>query len=160
MQTDGTDGSDYGVDILTFSAPATTAANPDPGDDQLFGGGGADTIDGNAGDDTIDGGGGNDRLTGGDGFDTFIVSAGLDEITDFNTGAGQNIEDGDQTNNDFLDLAPYYDNISEARADLDDDSLLNQSNTTDSQGRDVDYTDNTALPGEIALTGVSSSEMT
>ncbi len=134
----------------------------DGGDDadSLFGGADGDTLLGGDGDDTIDGGAGDDLQTGGDGFDTFIVSAGDDTISDFNTGAGQNFDDGDQTNNDFVDLAPYYDTFFEARADLADDGLLNQSNATDSKGRNVDYGDNTALPGTIAMPGTAPADLT
>ncbi|MBA4491627.1 Hint domain-containing protein, partial [Paracoccus sp. S1E-3] len=77
------------------------------GSDQLFGGDGADSLFGNAGQDLLDGGAGADTLTGGEGFDTFIAGTG-DTITDFNTGAGQNLTDGNQANNDFVDLSGYY----------------------------------------------------
>ena len=81
-------------------------------------------------------------------------------ITDFNTGEGQNIDDGDPANNDFIDLDPFYDNIFEARADLADDGILNQSNTLDAKGRSVDYGDNTSLPGTVELQGVAPSGLT
>ena len=58
------------------------------GNNTLNGGEGLDTIYGGEGNDKIIGGKGNDILTGNDGIDTFLYdkSAGLDTITDFNTG--------------------------------------------------------------------------
>ncbi len=59
------------------------------GDNTLNGGEGVDTIYGGEGLDKIIGGKGNDILTGNDGIDTFLYdtkAAGLDTITDFNTG--------------------------------------------------------------------------
>ncbi len=78
------------------------------GDDTLEGGADNDTLDGGADDDTLDGGAGSDQLTGGTGDDTFIVSGGADTITDFNVGNTGAIDDGDQTNNDFVDLSGFY----------------------------------------------------
>ena len=78
------------------------------GDDSLVGGAGTDTLDGGTGGDLLNGGTGIDRLTGGEGFDTFVASAGADTILDFNTGTGQNISNGTQTDNDFIDLGGYY----------------------------------------------------
>ena len=78
------------------------------GDDTLEGNEGDDTLGGGYGRDLLDGGTGNDLLTGGEGFDTFIASEGADRIQDFNTAGGQNFGDGDQTNNDFIDLGGYY----------------------------------------------------
>lgn len=69
---------------------------------------GDDTLTGGEGNDTLDGGFGTDTLTGGDGFDVFIADGSPDLIVDFNTATGQNINDGDQTNNDFVDLSFYY----------------------------------------------------
>lgn len=51
---------------------------------------------------------GDDTLCGGDGDDTFVVVAGNDVITDFNTGNTGSIRDGDQSNNDFVNLSGYY----------------------------------------------------
>jgi Ca2+-binding RTX toxin-like protein len=53
----------------------------------------ADTISGNGGNNFLEGQGGSDTLTGGAGLDHFIYSAvndGLDHITDFSGGGGQN----------------------------------------------------------------------
>lgn len=86
------------------------------GNDSLYGGAGADKLYGGAGFDSLEGGGGNDLLdggvgadvnTGGEGFDTFIAGTG-DTITDFNTATGQDYDDGNQANNDFVDLSGYY----------------------------------------------------
>ncbi|WP_106745275.1 Hint domain-containing protein [Yoonia maritima] len=117
------------------------------GDDILDGGAGNDTIDGDGGDDRITGGADNDTLTGGDGNDTFVYNAGDgdDVITDFNTGTGQDINDGDQTNNDFLDLSTFYTNLAEARADLNDDGVLNNASLGG---------------GSITLTGVAADDLT
>lgn len=90
-----------------------------PGDDSICGGEGDDTIYGEAGDDTIGGEVGNDLiiggegadvLTGGEGDDEFVYNAGdgADTITDFGTGNTGDIKDGDQTNNDLVDLSGFH----------------------------------------------------
>ncbi|MFV0410944.1 MAG: Hint domain-containing protein [Paracoccus sp. (in: a-proteobacteria)] len=115
------------------------------GDDTLLGGTGIDLIWGGTGNDYIDGGEGADGVEGGLGFDTFVAGNG-DTITDFNTAHGQNINDGDRSNNDFVDLSAFYNdaNLAEInaarvakgltpynnplqwlRADQDDDGVLN-----------------------------------
>lgn len=68
------------------------------------------TIDTGLGDDTLGGGAGNDMLTGGLGNDTFVYTAsgGMDTITDFGAGNTGSIYDGDQTNNDLVDLSSFY----------------------------------------------------
>jgi hypothetical protein len=136
----------------TYSASGVPAGVE--GNDSIDGGAGNDSINGNGGNDTLIGGTGNDTLTGGEGFDRFIYRAGdgNDTITDFNTGTGQNITDGNQANNDFLDLSAFYTNIFELRADLADDGILNQSVGN--------YADNTAMGGSITLTGVSGANLT
>jgi Ca2+-binding RTX toxin-like protein len=98
-----------------------------------------------------------DRLTGGAGDDVFLVGSGADTITDFNTGNTGALDDGNSTNNDFIDLSGYYDNLSELYADQADDGILNQSNTTDSKGRAVDYSDNTRFGAENSLTFTGAS---
>jgi|GEM_PF-195458 len=67
-------------------------------------------IDTGDGDDTLTGGAGNDTLIGGAGNDTFVYAAGagMDTITDFGTGNTGSIYDGDQTNNDLVDLSSFY----------------------------------------------------
>jgi Ca2+-binding RTX toxin-like protein len=151
---DGGGGADTiiggsGNDVITGGGPMSG----DPGD-SLSGGAGNDIILGDAGDDTIDGGSGsdfiaggagNDLLTGGEGDDYFVhmPGDGLDTITDFNIGNTGTLDDGDVENNDFIDLSGYYDHISELYADQADDGVLNQSNTMDTRGNAVDYSDNT-----------------
>ncbi|WP_052700981.1 Hint domain-containing protein [Loktanella sp. S4079] len=117
------------------------------GDDVIDGGAGNDVIDGDAGNDTLIGGADNDTLTGGEGNDTFVYNAGDgdDVITDFNTGSGQVLDDGDATNNDVLDLSAFYSNLAEARADLNDDGVLNNASLGG---------------GSITLTGVNASDLT
>ena len=132
----------------------------DTGSDTLDGGLGDDTLTGGNEDDTLTGGAGNDNLTGGAGDDTFVYSVGdgLDTISDFNSGNSGTLTDGDATNNDFIDLSAFYDNIWELYADYDDDSILNQSNATTLNGKAVDFTDNSQfLAGEgIVFSGESA----
>lgn len=80
------------------------------GDDTLDGGIDQDTIEGGAGNDDIIGGHGDDEMSGGDGDDIFEEAGGdgADTITDFNVGNSGSINDGDQTNNDFVDLSQFY----------------------------------------------------
>jgi hypothetical protein len=86
------------------------------GRDTLLGGSGNDTMNGGDNADTLDGGDGNDVMRGGDGRDTFIVSAGLDRITDFSTrfdkidisGTGLVFADLDTNGNGRLDNADAY----------------------------------------------------
>lgn len=126
------------------------------GADTMTGGDGADTLLGGGGDDTLIGGLGDDSLSGGDGNDLFVYSVGdgADTITDFNTGNSGALNDGDDTNNDFIDLSAFYDDIWELHADQADDGVLNQSN----DGVDgVDYSDNTSLAGgSLTFTGASA----
>ncbi|MBT8410505.1 MAG: Hint domain-containing protein, partial [Octadecabacter sp.] len=113
------------------------------------GGAGNDTLIGGSGNDSIDGGAGDDTLTGGAGNDVFVYTGGSDIIADFNTGNTGTINDGDATNNDSIDLSGRYDTLFELWADQADDGILNQSNTTDTKGNAVDYSDNTEFaPGE------------
>ena len=78
------------------------------GQDSIHGGSGNDTVDGGDGNDVLRGGEGNDTLTGGSGNDIFSEQSGADTITDFNVGNTGSIDDGDQTNNDFVDLSEFY----------------------------------------------------
>jgi Ca2+-binding RTX toxin-like protein len=66
------------------------------GDDELFGNNGADDLRGGAGDDLLNGGLGADTLTGGADSDTFRIDQigdGIDQILDFEAGAGGDILD-------------------------------------------------------------------
>lgn len=158
----GCDGNDF---LSGDDRPGTNSAG---GDDLVFGGSGNDTIVGGFGDDTLVGranndilfgGAGNDRVFGGDGSDLLSGIEGQDSleggtgedtfiaqsdatIVDFNNSEGS-ITDGDQPNNDFVDLAGYYNPetlatwndlhpdqtfatpIEWLRADQDDDGTLN-----------------------------------
>ncbi|KIN71487.1 Hint domain-containing protein [Sulfitobacter guttiformis] len=139
---EGGDGNDL---ISTFD-----------GDDLVSGGDGNDTVEAGAGDDTITGGTGNDRLTGGGGDDIFHYTAGdgADTITDFNSGNSGALNDSDTTNNDFIDLSAFYDDIWELHADQADDGILNQSN----EGVDgADYSDNDSFgSGSLTFSGASA----
>lgn len=144
-----------GNDTLYGQAGADTL-NGGGGADLLYGGGDADSLNGGAGADTLDGGLGDDTLTGGAGNDVFIISGGNDTITDFNTGNSGTITDGDTTNNDFVDLSGYYETLYELWADQRDDGILNQSNTLDTRGNAVDYSDNTQFgTGSLTFTGAT-----
>ena len=123
-------------------------------DDSLLGGAGADTIVGGDGADTIDGGEDDDFLTGGDDDDLFVYFAGQgdDTISDFNFGNTGALGDGDPTNNDFIDLTDFYTNLTEARADIADDGILNQSIG--------DFDDNTDLDGSLTLAGITPGGLT
>ncbi len=122
------------------------------GNDTLTGGTGNDTLLGGADNDVIEAGAGDDSLVGGDGDDTFVVSTGNDTISDFNTGNSGAIDDGDQSNNDFIDLSQYYGHIAELRADLNDDGVLNQSIGN--------YSDSSSLGATLTLAGASSGDLT
>lgn len=132
------------------------------GDDSVFGGSGNDVLLGEAGNDTLVGGTGNDTLTGGAGNDVFVFNPGdgNDTITDFNAGNTGPTNDGNSGNNDFINLSSYYDNLSELRADFEDDGLLNQSNALNTFGQAVDYSNNTAMGGSIAFTGATKKSFT
>ena len=123
----------------------------DADDDEIYSNNGADTISGGTGTDTISGGGGNDTFL-------YAVGDGHDTITDFNTGNSGTISDGDNTNNDFINLSALYDNLSELYADQADDGVLNQSNAADTKGRTVDYSDNAQFGAgdSLSFTGASA----
>ncbi|TNF23049.1 MAG: hypothetical protein EP318_01525 [Rhodobacteraceae bacterium] len=161
---------DHGDDMIE-GGDGADALSGGAGYDELFGEGGNDTLDGGLSDDFLMGGAGNDQLsggdgadwleggtgddtlTGGDGNDTFgyMPGDGHDTITDFNTGHTGTLDDGNSFNNDYVDLSGYYDHLSELWADQADDGILNQSNTTNSKGGAVDYSDNTQF-GSGSLT--------
>lgn len=112
---DDTLHGDAGDDLLEGGA----------GDDSLDGGEGNDSLDGGAGNDYLDGGAGADTLTGGEGFDTFVAGIG-DLITDFNAGIdAADFVDGDDANNDLVDLSAYYnyENLAIINAQREGDGL-------------------------------------
>ncbi|MDF3414786.1 hypothetical protein HKX54_10005 [Sulfitobacter sp. M57] len=152
LSGDGGDDTIYGQDDDdTISGGAGDDLLDGGGDDDVItGGAGSDTIIGGSGNDTIDGGDGDDSLTGGEGNDVFTYGGGNDTISDLNFGATGTLDDGDDSNNDFVDLSGYYDHISELYADQADDGILNQSNT-------ADYSDNTQFgSGSLVLQGVTA----
>ena len=60
-------------------------------DSKLLGRKSDDTIIGGDGSDILDGRAGSDVLTGGPGADFFVISSGVDRITDFNPSEGDQI---------------------------------------------------------------------
>lgn len=92
IQTDGSDGSDFTVQNVSFTLPPQKL---EEGDDTLFGGAGADTIYGEGGDDYIAGGSGDDSLIGGQGADTLIGGEGDDRliVAEGDTAYGQSGDD-------------------------------------------------------------------
>ena len=149
---------DGGGNILAGNAGADTLLGGG-GADYLVGGTEGDSLVGGTGDDTLDGETGSDTLTGGTGDDTFLydVGDGADTITDFNAGNTGTLDDGDNTNNDFIDLSGFYDNLQELYADQADDGILNQSNTLDAKGRAVDYSNNASFgSGSLTFTGAAA----
>ena len=169
---DGDDGA-AGADLI-FGEDGNDTIIGDAGNDTLSGGAGADSIfagadddsvtgdtgndwiSGESGNDTLEGGTGDDTLLGGTGDDTFTYTAGdgNDTIADFNTGNTGTLSDGISTNNDFINLSAFYDDIWELHADQADDGVLNQSN----DGVDgVDYANNTSFgSGSLTFTGASA----
>jgi hypothetical protein len=147
-------GPEYSVTGVPAGVEGNDSLDGGAGTDTRWGAGGNARIAGGTGNDSVDGGTGDDTVAGGDGDDVFVFEAGDgdDVITDFNTGNSGALNDGDQTNNDFLDLDPFYGSISEVRDDLNDDGILNQSTGV--------ATGSTALGGSITLTGVSASDIT
>jgi hypothetical protein len=147
-------GPEYSVTGVPAGVEGNDSLDGGAGNDTISGEGGNASMDGGTGNDSVDGGTGDDTVAGGDGDDVFVFEAGDgdDVITDFNTGNSGALNDGDQTNNDFLDLDPFYGSISEVRDDLNDDGILNQSTGV--------ATGSTALGGSITLTGVSASDIT
>jgi Ca2+-binding RTX toxin-like protein len=71
---------------LTNSIGAVVALTGSLFADVLSGNSGGDTLSGGGGNDTLNGGAGVNLLTGGDGDDLFVVTAGVNTITDLNAG--------------------------------------------------------------------------
>ena len=158
---DSIDG-DYGDDSIEGGDGNDTLVGS-TGNDTLSGGDGNDSLNAGVEGDTLEGGAGDDTITGGDGDDLFIynVGDGSDTITDFNSGNSGALNDGDTTNNDFIDLSGFYGNIFELREDFNDDGVLNQSNST-SNGGTVDYSDNDEMQSGdgITFSGADQSSFT
>ena len=101
--------------------------------DELDGGNGVDVLDGGSGNDILNGGSGNDRLTGGGSNDLFIFEngSGIDRITDFNFGSGDQI---DLTSFGLADFAAVMDLATQVGDDVRiqlnmDDRLILQDTT-------------------------------
>lgn len=157
---EGNDLVDGGLGADTIHGDAGNDSLGGGGDDDvLYGGAGNDIIGGEAGDDTLDGGTGDDALYGGDGDDVFVYQPGdgHDTIADFNVGNSGGLNDGSTTNNDSVDLSGYYDDLKELYADQADDGILNQSNTVDSRGNAVDYSDNDQFGAGNSLTFIGAT---
>ncbi|AZV78517.1 type I secretion protein [Parasedimentitalea marina] len=164
IQTDLTDGSDYGISDITFTP---SLPDPAPGDDSIDGGDGNDLIYGEAGADTLTGGAGNDTLVGGIGNDTLSGGTGDDEIT---TGSGDDLVVIEQFGaNDTV----YDFDISDTDADGNSNDQLDVSDLRDLNGNpvntwDVVVTDDgsgnallTFPEGEtLTFQGISPAQMT
>lgn len=136
---------------IYFDDPASVIEAEAAGDDTLIGGEGDDFLAGEAGDDLLSGGAGDDwfEYRPGDGHDT---------ITDFNAGNTGTLNDGDSTNNDFIDLGDYYQSLGELRADFADDGVLNQSNATDLDGNTIDWSGRAKFgDGSLTFQGAEAS---
>ncbi len=140
-----------GNDSIASGADNDSVMGQD-GNDSINAGSGADYVDGGEGNDNLAGATGDDTLVGDLGNDKFFYFAGdgNDTISDFNFGATGTISDGDATNNDFINLSAYYDDIFELHADQADDGILNQSNAED-------YSNNTQFSGgSLTFTGATA----
>ena len=155
---DGDSGQFSEIEAWELSSGADNFdASADSAGVEVDAGAGNDSVVGGSGNDTIVGGAGNDTLTGGAGNDIFSYAAGdgADTITDFNFGNTGTLDDADTTNNDFIDLSAFYDDIWELHADQADDGILNQSN--DGVGG-VDYSDNDSFgTGSLTFSGASAN---
>lgn len=141
-QTDGSDGSDYGISDITF----TPSPPPGNNDDSIDGGAGDDEIFGELGDDTILGGAGNDTITGGSGADSILGEANDDQI---DGGSGDDTIDGG-TGNDTITGGLGVDSIDGG----DGDDLIGEGPVDDTAILDWS---NTAANGSFTLNGASET---
>jgi len=148
-----------GMDTI-FAGDGNDVVFGEDDDDEIYGEGGDDTLDGGIDDDTIDGGAGNDEMTGGQGNDVFVETAGegADTITDFGEQDTGPITDGDQSNNDFVDLGGFYNDTTLADVNAAGGSFANpldmlredaSDGTIDGEIGGVDYS---AEIGDVNLT--------
>lgn len=169
MYTGYTPSLDYIVEGTSGADTIDASYTGDPEGDMVDASDAADGSD----DDSIDGGA-QDTMVGGAGSDEFRLNAGGNKIIytgtassddandvitwtgggqiqlrDFGLGDTGPITDGDQTNNDFIDLSAFYSGYTEMRADFADDNQLNQSVG--------DFSDNTAISGYIAFQNSSGT---
>ena len=148
LDIEGDTNTTHNSDLLIGGAGNDAIYGQDDSD-TLQGGVGNDTLDGGIDDDILDGGAGDDILTGGQGNDTFTFDPiGNDTITDFGSGITGDIDNGDQSDNDFVDLSSYYNKIFQLRADYADDGVLNQSDGSN-------YSEVDEIAGSLTLQGVA-----
>lgn len=139
-------------------------------DDTIDGGAGDDNIIAGAGDDYITGGLGNDGISGGTGDDTFVYNDGdgADRIFDFGSDDSGSINDGDHTNNDFVDLTGFYNtttlaNVNGSDADPTNDyetalGLLRADAADGTIDGIIDGVDHSASIGDIDLSLMSGGQ--
>lgn len=163
-----------GMDTI-YSGEGNDLVHGEDDDDEIYGEGGNDTLFGDIDEDTIDGGAGDDEMSGGQDNDTFIEAGGdgADTITDFGADDTGPINDGDQSNNDFVDLSGFYNPTTVAdvnaaggsfatplemlRADAEDGRLDGVIDGTDYSGEigDVDLTLLDGSGGAVTGTGLT-----
>ena len=148
-----------GMDTI-FAGEGNDLVFGEDDDDELYGEDGDDTLDGGIDEDTLDGGDGDDELTGGQDNDVFIETAGdgADTITDFGEQDTGSITDGDQTNNDFVDLSGFYNATTVADVNAAGGSFTNELEMLRADAEDgridgvIDGTDYSAEIGDVDLT--------
>ena len=139
-------------------------------DDLLFGGDGNDTVNGGIGNDTLDGGTGTNTLTGGDGNDTFVWDgASTTTVTDWQSGITGAVNDGDQTNNDFVDLSNWYNTTTLTTVNGAGGNFGNALGMLWADAEDgiidgiiggVDYSELLGLTGSLTLQGANDNNLT
>lgn len=174
---DGGDGDDYlsgslgndsliggsGNDTLTDSFGGDDTLQGGAGNDELRGYMGNDLLEGGDGDDFLDAGLGDDTMTGGTGNDVFVWDgASNDLITDFGTDGGGPYDDGDQGNNDFVDLSAWFNTGTLAAVNGAGGSFGNQLGMLRHDAADgiidgiidsVDYRSQLGLNGSLTIIG-------
>lgn len=150
-------GTQYSYDDTIHGGAGNDTIWTGGGNDLIYGEADNDVIYGEDGNDTISGGTGNDLLFGQNGIDRFVYAPGdgHDTIADFNNGNTGTLADGNSSNNEFIDLSSFYDDIWELYADQADDGILNQSN----QGvNGVNYADNAQFgAGSLTFWGANAT---
>ncbi len=159
---------------LVYVGDGGASVTAEDGDDTIYGAANFSYINAGVGSDLIIDGGDPYTVLGGDGADEIRLTggdttvytgdgsnddsddvvtwngAGDVQIRDFGSGDSGSIDDGVQSNNDYLDLSAFYSSYTEMRADFNDDSILNQSVG--------DYSDNTAITGSLQFLDVSGTQ--
>lgn len=124
-------GNDAANDFFGFAGDDRVFARG--GNDHLSGGEGNDELYGQAGNDRLFGGAADDVLNGGGGADTFVFSAGLDEVEDFLTRAGDRVDAGPSR---FGSAAAFYAAFQEA-ASSSGDSYAGLGMDVEGSGSDI-----------------------